>query len=314
MDVRVCYVLADGELGRYADMACISAASLRRAHPDREIILLCDVPTAEAIRRTGHPLQGLTDSIVSAAAPHPTAAERSRWLKTSLRTLVPGHLLYLDVDTVVVRPVELPIASGVHALAAADACDHHGRPVQDVAPWVRLLFDRLGWTLPGIYRNAGVVFFRDTREGHAFGERWHTEWSRSAAAGCHRDQPAFNAAVGSMRRAVGLLPLRFNAMPTYRPRLARGAAIYHFWAEQTLNLERPSSLLDHLVSVYARTGAVDHATIEWCRRHNYPWMQRHGIRVALRAGAYRVAARALLGRPYRAIGPGEGGQGKPGRL
>jgi hypothetical protein len=61
-------------------------------------------------------------------------------------------------------------------------------------------------------------------------------------------------------------------------------------------------LLDHLVRHYEQTGTVDHATIDWCRRYNYPWMQRHGIRVALRAGAYRIAARALLGRPFRRIG------------
>lgn len=301
MDLRACYVLADSDLGRYAAMACISVTSLRRIHPEREIVLVCDGPTADAIRRTGHPLHQLCDSIVTAAAPFPTAAERSRWLKTSLRQLLRGHLLYLDVDTVVVRPIELRLAPGVHALASADACDQRGRPVHEVAPWVQLLFTRLGWTVPDLYRNAGVVFFRDTPEGHAFGDRWHAEWRRSAEAGCHRDQPAFNAAVGAMQRSVGLLPLRYNAMPTYRPWLARNAAIYHFWAEQTLNLERPSSLLDHLVRIWEETGTVDQGTIDWCRAHNYPWVQRHGIRVALRAGAYRIAGRALLGKPFRRL-------------
>jgi hypothetical protein len=301
MEFRVCYVLADGDLGRYAAMACISATSLRRIHPDREIVLVCDVPTADAIHRTGHPLARLCDSIVAAVAPCPTAAERSRWLKTSLRSLLPGHLLYVDVDTVIVRPIELRLSPGVHALASADACNQRGRPVQEVAPWVELLFTRLGWSIPALYRNAGVVFFRDTLEGHAFGNCWHAEWRRSAESGCHRDQPAFNAAVGAMQRSVGLLPLRYNAMPTYRPRLARNAAIYHFWAEQTLNLERPSSLLDHLVRTWEETGVVDEDTIDWCRRHNYPWMQRHGIRVALRAGAYRIAGRALLGKPFRIL-------------
>ena len=299
MDLRVCYVLADDDLGRYATMACISATSLRRVHPGHEIVLLCDASTAKAIRRTDHPLSRLCDSIIPAAVAGPTAAERSRWLKTSLRRLVPGELLYLDVDTVVIRPIELEPGPRDHALASADACDHRGRPVQEVAPWVTQLFERLAWQMPRLYRNAGALFFRDTPTGHAFGERWHAEWRRSVEAGCHRDQPALNAAAGAMSGAVGLLPLRFNAMPAYRPRLARGAAIYHFWAEQTLNLDHPSSLLDHLVQHYEQAGAVDEETIDWCRRHSYPWIQRHGVRVALRAGAYRVAARALLGKPLR---------------
>lgn len=299
MDFRICYVLVDEHLGRYATMACISATSLRRIHPDREIVLLCDAPTADAIRGTRHPLSRLCNSIIPATVPLPTAAERSRWLKTSLRRLVAGHLLYLDVDTVVVRPIHLQPSPADHALASADACDQRGRPVQAVAPWVTLLFSRLGWAMPRLYRNAGALLLRDSPEGHAFGDRWHAEWRRSVDAGCHRDQPALNAAVGAMPGTVGLLPLRYNAMPTYRPRLARDAAIYHFWAEQTLNLERPSSLLDHLVEHHERTGSVDQETIDWCRRYNYPWMQRHGIRVALKAGAYRIAARALLGRPFR---------------
>ena len=299
MELRGCYVLADDGLGQYADMACVSAASLKRVHPHLEIVLLCDTPTADAIRRRAHPLGTIVDTIISASAPGPSVAERSRWLKTSLRRLVRGDLLYLDVDTVVVGPIDLHVDARTHLLAAPDACDAWGRPVQATEPWVDRLFSRLGWTMPALYRNAGVIVVRDSAAGRELGDRWYAEWSRSLAAGSHRDQPALNAAIGTMPGTVGLLPLRYNAMPTYRPWLARGARVYHFWSEQTLNLEFPSSLLDHLTRHYRLTGAVDWATLDWCRRHNYPWLTRHGVRVALRAGAWRVAWRELVGAPTR---------------
>ena len=299
MELGGCYVLADDGLGQYADMACVSAASLKRVHPHLEIVLLCDTPTADAIRRRAHPLGTIVDTIISASAPGPSVAERSRWLKTSLRRLVRGDLLYLDVDTVVVGPIDLHVDARTHLLAAPDACDAWGRPVQATEPWVDRLFSRLGWTMPALYRNAGVIVVRDSAAGRQLGDRWHAEWSRSLAAGSHRDQPALNAAIGTMPGTVGLLPLRYNAMPTYRPWLARGARVYHFWSEQTLNLEFPSSLLDHLTRHYRLTGAVDWATLDWCRHHNYPWLTRHGVRVALRAGAWRVAWRELMGAPAR---------------
>ena len=297
MDLRVCYVLADDSLGRYADMACVSASTLRRLQPGLEILLLCDTTTADAIRRQAHPLGAIVDTIVPASAPGPTVAERSRWLKTSLRRLVAGDLLYLDVDTVVIRPIELPVEAHTHVLAAADACDARGRPVHETEPWVELLFSRLGWTMPALYRNAGVIFFRGSRAGHELGSRWHAEWCRSLAAGSHRDQPALNAAIGASAATAGLLPLEYNAMPTYRPCLARGARIYHFWSEQTLDLESPASLLDHLTRHYQETRTIDWAMIDWCRGHSYPWLRRHGVRVALRAGAWSVALRELLRLP-----------------
>lgn len=299
MDLRVCYVLADDALGRYADMACVSASTLRRLQPGLETVLLCDASTADAISRQSHALGTICDTIISAAAPGATVAERSRWLKTSLRRLVSGDLLYLDVDTVLIRPIELPVEAGTHVLAGADACDARGRPVHKTEPWVDLLFSRLGWTMPALYRNAGVIFFRESAAGRELGARWHAEWRRSLDAGSHRDQPALNAAIGALPRAVGLLPAEYNAMPTYRPWLARGARIYHFWSEQTLDLESPSSLLDHLTRHYRETRTIDWAMIDWCRGHNYPWLSRHGVRVALRAGAWRVALRELLRSPGR---------------
>jgi nucleotide-diphospho-sugar transferase len=300
MDFRICYVLADPGLGTYADMACISAQSFRALHPGREIVLLCDSATRDAIRHSQHPIRLACDTVITAEPPlaSPPLAQ-SRWLKTSLRRLVPGELLYLDVDTVVVRPVELHPEPGQHLLAACDKTTPDGTPAHRTSPWVDALFAQLAWPMPALYRNSGVIFLRDSDAARAACDRWHTRWLEGADAGCWRDQPAFNAMAGEMAGTVGLLPTRFNAAPTYRARLARNAHIYHFWVGADGDPGAPLTLLDHLVDSHRRDGSVDLAMIDWCRRHSHPWLTGQGVRRALEAGAYRIAVRELFRRILR---------------
>lgn len=299
MDFRVCYVLADPALGRYADMACISAGSFRALHPDHEIVLLCDTATQRAIESSQHPLRTACDVVIAAEPPAAPPLTQSRWLKTSLRRLVPGHLLYLDVDTVVARRIALTPAHRHHLLAASDKTDAKGVPAHLTSPWVDDLFRQLDWPMPALYRNSGVLFLRDSGPARTAADRWHARWRAGAAAGCWQDQPAFNAVVGEMPDHVGLLPARFNAAPTYRPRLARGAHVYHFWLGADAQPSEPATLLDHLLESWQRDGSVDLAMIDWCRRYSYPWVASQGMRRALEAGAYRIALREAGRRIFR---------------
>lgn len=296
---RICYVLSEDGDDEYTLMTQISATSVRQIHPDRELVLLCDTATASTVAARAPAVLALFDTVVTAHAEGNDAMQRSRWLKAMLRSLVDGELLYLDSDTVAVGPLDVQPADGEHVMAAYDAWDTTGVPTHDRPKWVSALAARLGWTLPVYYRNAGVVYFRDSPEAHAFGKRWYEEWRRGVATGSFRDQPSFNAVMAEFSAATGVLPITLNAMIRYRARMARGASLYHFWAETNPVFDEPDTLLDYLVAKLRTDGIVDLACIRRAGRRNYPWVRRQGVRIALEAGAYGVAARELLRKVVR---------------
>ncbi|MBA2627318.1 MAG: hypothetical protein H0U85_04845 [Gemmatimonadales bacterium] len=296
---RICYVLTTEGEDIYALMTRISAASVRRLHPDAEIVLLCDPESESALRGAASPLLNLCDTVVSVAPDIEGRMQRSRWLKSSLRNVIDGELLYVDADTVAVKPLAVEPAPGEHVLAALDGWDLDGTPIQGVHDWVWVLADRLGWTIPGFYRNSGVIYFRDSAAARSLGQRWHEEWQRSAEVGCYRDQPAFNAVLGEFGDAVGTLPTTMNAMVRYRAWMARRARLYHFWAEGNPVADEPDTLLDHLIAHMRATGMVDYDAISRSGRLQYPWARRQGVPIALVAGAYRVAFYELVRKVVR---------------
>ncbi|PYL62169.1 MAG: hypothetical protein DMF24_05060 [Verrucomicrobia bacterium] len=55
----ICFVLTGKNLGLYPDMTAVAALSVRRLHPQAQIILVMDEPTARAIDRDNHALRTL---------------------------------------------------------------------------------------------------------------------------------------------------------------------------------------------------------------------------------------------------------------
>src|SRR4051794_6327628 len=101
---RVVYVLTDDELGPYADMAFVSASSVRTLHPELERCLVTDKATAARLETSDRALLDLFHIVHVVPDVVGSAKERSRELKTRLRQELSGEFLYLDVDTVPIRP------------------------------------------------------------------------------------------------------------------------------------------------------------------------------------------------------------------
>jgi Nucleotide-diphospho-sugar transferase len=296
---RVVYVLTDDELGPYADMAFVSASAVRAVHPELERCLLTDAATAARLQAADRPLLDLFQTVHVVPDVVGSAKERSRELKTRLRQELSGELLYLDVDTVPIRPfTDLARFEG-DVLAAYDRVAQHPEP--HIPHWWKPLYRKLGWVYPPErYLNNGVMYLRDTPAVHELSRDWHRRWRASVVAGCANDQPAFNAAAHELGIQVGILPVPYNAMVTVAPRFARGARILHFYASEFPSRERADTLLEYLVAHRRATGTVDFEAIARARRRNYPWMVTEGIRRNLETGHYLDAAYLAAKRGIRA--------------
>lgn len=273
-------------------MTAVSALSLLELHPGTPVIVLADSGTAAELTGSGSPLCAIARVRAVSGVPEDPRLG-SRWLKTRLRELLAGDLLFLDADTVVVRPLDARLAHSRLVGAAPDYHDDAGAPILRISPWVEQLAASAGWPRPVAYYNSGVLWLPDSEAVHAFFGRWKQRWAESIRQGRREDQPAFNVAVQEVAGAFAPLSGDYNVPVPVQPRWMARARIYHFWADLHLNLARPLTLLDHLVVEYGRTGRLDSAALRRCRRRNFPWVRPRGVRMAWQVRAWEEVLRSL---------------------
>ena len=158
----VCYVLTGGAGSVYADMTAVSALSLLAQHPGTPIALLADEATARGIAASGGPLarHARLQVVPIPDAGDPVSASRS--IKTRLREVMQGDLLFLDADTLVVRPIDPALAGSRSVRVAHDRYRPRGGPALQLSGWVEDLLVGAGWPRPRAYYNSGVMWLPDT--------------------------------------------------------------------------------------------------------------------------------------------------------
>jgi hypothetical protein len=91
-------------------MTYASVAFLRYAHPEAEIICLCDTASHRALEAARHPLLEAVDRAEPVETPNGTAGYRNRFVKTQMRQILDGDFVYFDADTVAVDRVDEMLA------------------------------------------------------------------------------------------------------------------------------------------------------------------------------------------------------------
>ena len=222
----VAFCLTSNGVDQYARMQRLACDSLRFSDPDCSISLVLDHESLEAIRKSSPELLYQFDRLWPTKTPAGSPSWVNRWLKTGLRNIVEGDVLYLDADLVV---------RGALSDIWRTNCDvggvlngNTGKPF--FSKWDRRQYEALGWELPAHGSvNGGVIFWRETEGAYRVAERYRTRWLESSEkTGRHNDQPALNRALEDAGAEIGILDDRFNAMETYHPGNLRNARIWHF--------------------------------------------------------------------------------------
>jgi hypothetical protein len=264
--MQVCFVLAADGWNRYASMACVAAASVRRWLPECRVLLLCDELTAARLDGHRTRLAAHFDEVVSIPVPVESGKDRSRYLKTTMRRWLRGDFAYLDVDVLALDSVAplFRVAAPVGLTVEGNASPSEVRRF----PRVAALYERLGWgPVPQPYFNGGMMWVRDDAAASAFFERWHACWQITRAAGSTDDQPSLNRAVVEAGLEVEVLSPEWNAMVLFAPSRWRGCRIAHFFASNPF----PSTVLAHLVNRFERDGVIDWQVLDRCIAEGHPW-------------------------------------------
>lgn len=296
--VQVCYVLVADGWDRHAQMMWLSVRSLRLHEPHARVTLVTDPLSGATLERSAPQLLDVVDHVVTVESPVETPRLRAFHLKTLFRRHVAGDLLYLDGDTLVIKPIGDVFDLDADVAAATD--------FNAVTPWfppqLREPYTRLGWPYPlPRYFNSGVLLLRDTPAVHALSEEWTRRWFLLVEEGMPGDQEAFVSALYAMPVTWCLLPAAFNSITVKRNYRFRHARVLHFFGSED---EQRGTLLAHLLGHLQRTGAFDEPAYRRCLAEGHPWgpgyepwqlwRSRNYVRAML-LKSWRLATGALRG-------------------
>jgi len=268
-----CYVLTTTGRDLFADMTYASAAFLRYAYPEAEIICLCDASSHRALEAARHSLFEVVDRALSVETPDGPPVYRNRFVKTQMRQILQGDFVYFDSDTLVVDRIDEMLACAAPMAAIAN---HSGTGHPSEIPGEeRAIFEMMGWPLPRrSYINGGVLFLRDCEPTQRFSCLWHEKWLAWSRRGKHTDQPSLNSALADSGIEYHLLGNRFNGQVTQRPSVGREpVAVWHFYFAQSgvTDYDFPNTILDEAIDRFRASGRLTPEVVRELRGWPYPW-------------------------------------------
>lgn len=179
MKTKVVYAVASTPEKIYMEQAIISAWSLRYHNRQAHIVLVCDQDT-RLLLDSGWQNEYLClfdDVKVCKFNATQSRMERSRWMKTNLRSIVSGDFLFLDADTIVCRDLSIVDHFTFDLGFVLDNnCTFDKFLIHDgIVSLMRKCYN-MDVSKEKEYFNSGVFYAKDTEIAHTFFTKWHENW------------------------------------------------------------------------------------------------------------------------------------------
>lgn len=238
MRTKLVYVLTCAPEATYIEQALISIWSARYHNPNAQIVLFVDNKTrAILVGMRSEILSYISDCKVFDFDDDANMMYRSRYIKTQVRSLVDGDILFVDSDTII---------NG--SLAEIDDCPYDVAAVFEsnlpISQFHPSLHDsmaenarKIGWRLEEeqYYFSSGVIYAKDTPIAHALFEKWHNNWQQGLSLDIRIDQPSLAKANIESGRVIRPIDNKWNCIMFTYPRWAKDALILHFAAYRNMS-------------------------------------------------------------------------------
>ncbi|MCD8298087.1 MAG: hypothetical protein LUC88_10995 [Prevotella sp.] len=192
MKTKIVYVVVSSEKDIFLEQAFISSFSVKKYMTDAKILFVVDQQTYSTLKGVRKEETKYADEIIPVKIDGDyNARQRSRILKSSVRKYVKGDFLFIDTDTIVVKPLyeidkinaDIAACHDTHSAFLdnpyRDLCLHHGK--------------LLKWPIENEteYFNSGVIYVKDNELTQKFFELWSSICIESFKVGINMDQPSF---------------------------------------------------------------------------------------------------------------------------
>lgn len=198
MKTTVVYILTSDVSDHFLEQTMLSACSLRYYNPNATIVVVTDHITYATLSGQRGGLNVIVNEVVSVKVPDDlTKTQRSRYLKTNLRSIIDGDFLFIDSDTIICDSLgeldSLNCDLGAVADTNGDLALHNSTIISRC---LAAGFDSLEGEP---YFNSGVLYVKDSIVSRRLYELWFSNWKKSYDNGIQFDQPALcyaNSVIG----------------------------------------------------------------------------------------------------------------------
>ena len=255
MALKFVYVLVSTENDFIVEQTLVSIHSLRMYNPKAYVSIVLDKVTLEGLSDTRAKIKEYANEIITPDVPDGLSAmQKSRYIKTSIREIVEGDLLYIDNDTVIlgnldglenltcdVGAVEIPFRGYKGNNNRHSMLNGYQRITgKDIEEDTRI----------DIYLNGGVILAKDTKPAHDFFAKWHELWWKSSTRlGYDKDQPDMWKANKMLGNMIEKLDWEYNCMAINQIcalQFLNEAKIFHYFSSSGganhIKLKDPSYL------------------------------------------------------------------------
>ncbi len=236
MKTPIVYIVVSDETDLYLQQAILSMHSVRIYNPTAEIILVTDDETHKTLVDSRATILDYISRMVKVSrSPEYNKIDSSRYLKTTLRSLLDGPFLFIDTDTIITD--DLSSVDNIGMPIAATIDKHVNLNIHPSIRTVKLWAKSAGWNIDihsEKYYNSGVMYVSDTPQTREFYENWHKEWFNSRNNDLNQDQPA----LGKTNKSFNLIEelggiWNCQIMDNGLPYLHKAKIIHYFASMQT---------------------------------------------------------------------------------
>lgn len=266
MKTKLVYVLTCAPEATYIEQALMAVWSARYHNPDAYIVLLTDNITSAMLhgdKVRGEVLQYISEEKVMPFEDDKNMHYRSRWLKSHMRELVKGDMLFIDCDTICTRSLaEIDEYDAMVAMVPDEhmhVCEYPENVVLPLVETTKLL----GYDVrdEDWYFNSGVIYAKDEPEVHALWKCWHVIWQEGEKLGIKADQPSLGKANIEFNHIIQCLPDVWNTLIYMNPVHACEGKILHFWNFRNKSFMFARPFLEYLkvngLTDYAKACVLD---------------------------------------------------------
>lgn len=230
-------MIVSGKNDFYVEYCAVSAYSLKKYNKEAKVRVICDSDTYDHIIAEKKYFLELVDEITPVSVNQDyTPLQKSRFLKTSVRTLIDGDFVFIDTDTIITGDLK-ELQSFDKDIGAVKAQDPHlwGKDNPHIQRYNRQR------NLPEDYNhyiekyyNSGVIICRDTQKAREFYDAWHNSWLESSEKyGFHQDQCDFNRINALYGNLVTEITGEYNFManaPGISMKFFKDCKIFHYFS------------------------------------------------------------------------------------
>ena len=230
------FVLTSSPKDFYCEQTLVAIASLRVHNPGAFVTLLTDDLTLATLTGNRAAIKDAVDEIKALTLDEKlTPMLRSRFLKTSIRTVIDGDFLFLDSDIAVVGDLSIPEEwkGGIYAVL-----DFHTNLSKAINRGTVLNnAKRMGFSpiLNDQLFNSGVMYVPDTPEAHKFFVTWHTLWEQCVTKGFPYDMASLAETDYKSGYVIKEMPGGWNCQLAYGNRFLPTAKVLHFFGSRIID-------------------------------------------------------------------------------